>query len=66
MSSVPGQSALVTPLDTASPAHRRYRPATLPKLSVQSEPLRKGETRELATYVAAVLGGECSPRLGRA
>ena len=57
MQFIPGQSALVTPVGTASPAHSRHRPAIRPKLAVQMETRREGETRELPAYVVAVLGG---------
>jgi apolipoprotein N-acyltransferase len=57
MQFVPGQLALVTPVGTASPPHPRHRPAIRPKLAVQMEPRREGETGKLPSYVAAVLGG---------
>ncbi len=57
MQLVPGQSAFVAPVETASPARSRHRPAIRSQLAVQTGPRREGETRALRAYVAAILGG---------
>ncbi len=57
MQLVPGQSALVAAVETASPARSRYRPTIRSQLAVQTGPRREGETQALRAYVAAILGG---------
>src|SRR5580658_7873482 len=57
MQLVPGQSAIVAPVGTASPSRSRHRPSIRSKLAVQTGPRREGETRVLPAYVAAILGG---------
>ncbi len=57
MQLVPGPSALVAPVETASPARSRHRPAIRTKVAVGTGSRREGETRALPAYVAAILGG---------